>query len=137
MRVHKTYRYRLEPNSEQRQLFARFAGSCRFIYNRALAIRKTTYEQCKKSVSYAEQCKQLTAWKQAEQTLWLQDVHSQVLQQAIKDLDAAYQHFFVECRRGRHQAFPDLRKKAKKTAFAILRASNCLKVKYFSPRLAG
>ena len=45
MIIQKTFRYRLEPNAGQRQRFARFAGCCRFIFNRGLAARMDAYEQ--------------------------------------------------------------------------------------------
>ena len=47
----KTYRYRLEPNALQRQLFARFAGCCRFVFNQGLSARKTSYEAEGKTLS--------------------------------------------------------------------------------------
>lgn len=36
----KSYRYRLEPNGNQRRLLAQFAGARRWIFNQALAENK-------------------------------------------------------------------------------------------------
>lgn len=115
--VAKTFRYRLDPNALQRQLFARFAGCCRFIFNQGLAARKVSYETDAKTLSYADQCKLLPELKQAEETAWLGEVHSQVLQQALKDLDTAYQHFFRRVKAGELPGFPRFKKKGQKDAF--------------------
>jgi putative transposase len=113
----KTFRYRLEPNALQRQLFARFAGCCRFVFNQGLAARKASYETAGKTLSYADQCKVLPGLKKAEETAWLGEIHSQVLQQALKDLDSAYQHFFRRFKNGETPGFPRFKKKGQKDAF--------------------
>jgi putative transposase len=117
MIINKTFRYRLEPNASQRQLFSRFAGCCRFVFNQALAARKTSFEQEGKTLSYADQTKVLPGLKDAEETSWLGEVHSQVLQQALKDLDAAYQHFFRRVKIGDVPGFPRFKKKGQKDSF--------------------
>lgn len=117
MIVQKTFRYRLEPTSEERQLFARFAGCCRFVFNQALAARKASYEQDGKALSFADQCKTLTELKKAEGTVWLGEIHSQVLQQTLKDLDAAYQHFFRRVKKGETPGFPRFKKRGVKDSF--------------------
>ncbi|MEX1385147.1 helix-turn-helix domain-containing protein [Hydrogenibacillus schlegelii] len=37
MKIHRAYRYELDPNTEQRILLAKHAGAARFAYNRGLA----------------------------------------------------------------------------------------------------
>lgn len=117
MLIAKTFRYRLDPNALQRGLFARFAGCCRFVFNQGLTERKASYESEGKTLSYADQCKALPGMKQAEETTWLGEVHSQVLQQALKDLDAAYQNFFRRMKSGEVPGFPRFKKKGQKDAF--------------------
>lgn len=117
MKVAKTFRYRLEPNALQRQLFARFAGCCRFVFNHGLAARKASYEAEGKTLSYAELCAMLPEMKKTEETTWLGEVHSQILQQALKDLDAAYQHFFRRVKSGEAPGFPKFKKKGQKDSF--------------------
>ncbi len=117
MIIAKTFRYRLEPNALQRQLFARFAGCCRFVFNQGLAARKASYETEGETLSYADQCKVLPDLKKAKDTAWLGEIHSQVLQQALKDLDTAYQHFFRHVKAGEAPGFPKFKKKGQKDAF--------------------
>ncbi len=41
----------------------RFAGACRFVYNKALALHKARYEQGEKKHGYAGLCQLLTDWR--------------------------------------------------------------------------
>ena len=40
----QAFKFELQPNGEQARSMRRFAGSCRFVYNKALALQKTNYE---------------------------------------------------------------------------------------------
>jgi hypothetical protein len=40
----QAFKYELMPNGAQRRQMRRFAGCCRFVFNRALALQRTTYE---------------------------------------------------------------------------------------------
>ena len=117
MFITKTFRYRLEPTATQRQAFARFAGCCRFVFNYGLNERKNAYESEGKTVSYADQCKMLPRLKDHEATEWLGEVHSQVLQQSLKDLDRAYQHFFRRIGSGEAPGFPKFKRKGRHDSF--------------------
>ena len=90
----QAFKYELQPNGEQVRAIRRFAGSCRFVFNKALAMQKALYEGGGKKLSYAGLCKELTAWKVQPETLWLSETHSQVLQQSLKDLERAYKNYF-------------------------------------------
>jgi putative transposase len=94
-----------------RQLY-RIAGSCRFVYNKSLALQKERYERGEKKLTYAGLCKQLTLWRNNPELTWLRASPSQALQQALKDLERAYQNFFAKRadyprfkRRGARDAF--------------------------------
>ena len=41
----QAYKFELRPDGAQRRLMRRFAGSCRYVYNRALALQKARYER--------------------------------------------------------------------------------------------
>jgi len=47
------YQFELKPNGEQQRLMRRFAGSCRFVYNKALALQKERYGRGEKKLGYA------------------------------------------------------------------------------------
>lgn len=117
MLIVKMFRYRLEPNREQRVTFARFAGCCRFIFNHGLAARKAHYELHGRTPTYVDQCRELTQMKKVEETAWLAEVHSMVLQQSLKDLDFAYKCFFRRLKSGKVSGFPRFKKKGQKDSF--------------------
>ena len=83
-----------------------FAGSCRFVFNKALALQKERYARGEKKLGYAGLCKELTAWRSDQETLWLAESPVHPLQQALKDLERAYTNFFAK-----RAAFPQFRKK--------------------------
>lgn len=58
----------------------RFAGSCRSVYNKALALQKVRYEQKEKRLGYAGFCKELTGWRHDPDTGWLSEALAQPLQ---------------------------------------------------------
>lgn len=90
----------------------RFAGACRFVYNKALALQKTRYEQGEKKLGYAGLCKALTAWRNSAETPWLADAPVHPQQQALKDLERAYKNFFEK-----RAAFPTFKKKGQHASF--------------------
>ena len=95
MQIHKGYKYRLKPNRATRAKFVRFAGACRFVWNKILSINEHRYFAGVPRLSYAEACQLLAWWKQSEEYGWLRAVHSQVLQQCLKDLERAYTNLFA------------------------------------------
>ena len=40
----QAFKYELRPDGQQARQMARFAGSCRFVYNKALAMQKANHE---------------------------------------------------------------------------------------------
>lgn len=92
--MNKSFKYRIYPNNSQRKQLASFFGCCRFVYNRCLEIRKTTYDKENRDVGKYELMKIITAMKSAPETVWLKNCDSMALQETIKDLDKAYKGFF-------------------------------------------
>ena len=84
------------PNGETQRQLRRFAGSCRFVYNKALALQQANHAAGEKFIGYVAMAKHLTAWRNGEETLWLKDTPIHPLQQTLKALDKAYQNFFAK-----------------------------------------
>lgn len=114
MRVKYTYRFRLYPNKEQQILLAKHFGCSRFLYNHFLARRKEEYLTTGRSNNFVRDCKELTELKKEDEHIWLKEVNSQSLQQAIKHLDAAYGNFFEK-----RAKFPKFKNKHDKQSFRI------------------
>lgn len=91
MLVQRANVYRLEPTEEQVIALAQWAGACRFVYNAALEQRRDFWRRGK--FSFAQQCREVTDCRAAFD--WIAAVPVHALQQALRDLDAAYQRFFA------------------------------------------
>jgi putative transposase len=76
----------------------RFAGSRRFVFNKALALQKENYETGGTFIGYVAMAKQLTAWRNSAETPWLKDAPVHPLQHALKDLEKAYKKLLREPR---------------------------------------
>ena len=90
--IHKSYRYRLYPTSEQSVLLDKHIGACRFIYNLALDTKTMAYAGSKVNVTCFDLKKQLPSLK--KECAWLKEINSQSLQSSIIHLDTAYTKFF-------------------------------------------
>src|SRR5215469_10197165 len=113
--VRRTFRFRLEPTAGQQQAFRQFAGARRWVWNWALEQRRKHYKETGKSLSAKELSARLTALKDAPATVWLRTVDSQLLQQALADLDKAFANFFA--RRAHYPRFKS--KKVDRPRFRI------------------
>lgn len=108
----QSFKFELMPSGQQQRAMCRFAGVCRYVFNKALSVQIARYEQGEKHLSYAALCKKLTEWRACSDTPWLAQAHSQILQQSLKDLDRAYTNFFAA-----RAGFPNFRRKGQRDCF--------------------
>jgi putative transposase len=92
----QAYKFELSPTGAQAQQMRRFAGACRFVFNKALALQQENYRAGGTFIGYAAMCKRLTAWRGAAETPWLKDAPVHAQQQTLKDLERAYLNFFAK-----------------------------------------
>ena len=107
----KSYKYRIFPDDEQKNILANIFGQVRFVYNLGLETKITAYAGNKKNVNCFELNKQITELK--EELLWLKDSPAQALQMSMRNLDNAYHAFF------RGQGFPKFKNKHGKQSFQL------------------
>ncbi|MFB8829225.1 RNA-guided endonuclease InsQ/TnpB family protein [Azotobacter sp. CWF10] len=69
----QAFKYELMPTGEQQRQMRRFAGSCRFVFNQALALQQANREAGGKYIGYVAMAKQLTAWRNSAETSWLKE----------------------------------------------------------------
>jgi putative transposase len=113
MLLRKVYRFRMRPTKAQEAALYRMAGALRFVYNWALDRRKSYYAEHGKGISARELSSELTAIKGEPDTHWLKEADSQMLQQALKDVNRAFDAFFEKrsrfpryrCRKAGHFTF--------------------------------
>ncbi|GLR92370.1 transposase [Bradyrhizobium iriomotense] len=95
--IRRGFKYKLDPTAEQEVLFRQFAGACRAVYNTALYQRQNFWRQYAARtggrISYASQCRELTTLRASFN--WIAAVSQTCQQQALRDLDKAYQNFFA------------------------------------------
>jgi putative transposase len=103
MLLRKAHVYRLYPTADQTAVLGQWVGAVRFTYNIALEQRQDWYRPGRR-FNFATQCREVTALR--AEVDWLRRVPVHPLQQAIKDLDRAYQNWWS----GRAQA-PSPRKR--------------------------
>jgi putative transposase len=101
----QAFRFELIPNGEQRHQMRCFAGSCRFVFNKALAYQIEQYQSDPSTkFSYTTLANLLPDWK--KEFTWLAAAPSQTLQQSLKHLESAYKNFFAK-----RAEFPRFKKK--------------------------
>ena len=91
--MNKGIKFRIYPNKEQQSLINRILGCVRFVYNHGLAYRIEQYRAGGKA-NYTATNAMLTKMKRQEEYAFLKEADSIALQQALRDLDRAYQNFF-------------------------------------------
>jgi putative transposase len=94
MKQKKAYKYRFYPSEEQKRILAQTFGCCRYVYNWALRERTDAYYQHGERLYYEGTAQRLVTLKKQEGTIWLNDVSSVPLQQALRHLDKAFRNFF-------------------------------------------
>lgn len=96
----KAYKYRIYPDAEQMQFFAKCFGCVRFVYNRMLSDRIEHYNLTGKSLNN-------TPAQYKSEFTWLKEVDSLALANAQMNLNTAYRNFF----RDKSNGFPKFKSK--------------------------
>ncbi|MGZ3390109.1 MAG: RNA-guided endonuclease InsQ/TnpB family protein, partial [Isosphaeraceae bacterium] len=103
------YRIALDPNAKQETFFRKSAGTARFAYNWALAEWRRQYEEGGKPTE--SNLRRLLNQIKEEAYPWMLEVSKNVIQQAIKNVGAAFTNFFRRLEEYKHE--PDPRRKKK------------------------
>ena len=90
--MEKAYKFRIYPNKTQIQLLQKTFGCVRKVYNYFLDRRIKQYEADKSTLTYMKCSKELTSLK--EELTYLKEPDKCALQNALKNLDSAFQNFF-------------------------------------------
>lgn len=115
--ANKAYKFRIYPNAEQKILFAKTFGCCRFVYNHWLDRKIKQYKNDKTSVTYTTCAKEMAQLKKISEFSFLQEVDSVSLQQSLRHLDTAFQNFFRQPKNG----FPRFKsKKQSKNSYSTV-----------------
>ena len=112
MLVMRAYQHKFLFTARQDQQAAQFAGCARLIYNAGLEQRIIGYQIFKRGLTYNKQAAYLKEIRASKDYQFLKEAPFHVLQQALMDLDQAYQNYFA----GRAK-FPCFKKRGQNDSF--------------------
>ena len=118
MLINQAYKYELKPNNKQQTALLKHAGTARFVYNWGLARRITEYKETGKSSSAIDQHKQLNQLKKTDYP-WMYDVSKATPQEALRNLDKAFQNFFRNVKVSKKPGFPKFKKRGIHDSFSL------------------
>lgn len=122
MVINKAFKYRVYPDTKQKDLISCTFGCNRYIYNHFLNERENLYKDEKIGTNYVKQSKELTELKKS--LIWLRDVDSTSLQTTLRNLDTAYKNFFSK--RARYPKYKS--KRTAKKAYTSKSVNNTIRV---------
>lgn len=113
--VNKAYKFLIQPNDEQKIMFGKTFGCCRYVWNRMLSDAETSYKDTGKSTIRTP-----AAYKSEEECKWLSEVDSLALANVQLALNRAYDAFFKKI-----SDFPKYKKKHRaKESYTTNRVNN-------------
>jgi putative transposase len=105
----------LKPSGKIIAIFESWLLALCELYNASLQERRDAYRMAGVSISKSDQEKQLPEIKQENPRL--ARIHSQVIQEALRRVDLAFQHFFRRVREGQVPGFPRFRSRSRYDSF--------------------
>jgi putative transposase len=96
MLVQRAYKTELDLSDQQVTACKQHAGAARWAYNWGLRVKQEQYKATKKNPTAIELHRELNALKKT-QVPWMYGVSKCAPQEALWNLDAAFQHFFRRC----------------------------------------
>jgi len=119
----RSYELRLKPTRAQKEAFARILLDSQETYNACLQERKEAWKLQHKSVTYNDQCAELT---QLRKDVQFATIAVDIQREPLRRVDRAFKAFFRRCKSGDKPGFPRFRSRDRYTSFA-----------WHSPRLHG
>lgn len=123
------YKYRAYPDKKQQEFFSKNFGSCRFVYNHYLAMRKTSWTEDHVSMSYTDTAKDLTHNLKKEY-VWLKEADSSALQQSLRHLDNAYKNYFAK-----RAGYPKFKRKRSDQSYRTMNNNDSIRIEGDAIRL--
>lgn len=97
MKVIRGYKTELDTNNVQRTNLLKHCGAARFAFNWGLAEKQKAFEAKEKTPNAIELHRKLNALKKSDFP-WMYEVSKCSPQEALRNLDRAYQNFFNKCK---------------------------------------
>jgi putative transposase len=113
MIIHQAYRYELAPDEVQRHALHCHAGAARWAWNWGLAVRNKAWRRRGETLDAVALHRLLNRLKRTPRFAWLYQVSKCAPQEALRDLDRAYQAFWRGRRANRRVGFPRYKKRGR------------------------
>ena len=113
--MNKSFKYRIYPTLQQKEMFGKTFGCCRFVYNYLLDWRTREYTTNGTKINYNHTSSKLTELKKNPEYIWLSEVSSVALQQVLRNQDKAYMSFFKK-----KTKYPTFKRKNNKQSFQLM-----------------
>ena len=110
------YKYRIYPNSKQKEIFAKTFGCVRFVYNKMLDDKIKHYKNTQQTLN-------VTPAKYKDEFPWLKEVDSLALCNAQLNLQSAYNNFFRT-----KKGFPKFKSKRNKQSYITNNQGNNIRI---------
>lgn len=131
--IYRSYKTELDPTKEQRELLGRHCGARRFAYNWGLERKIEEYKATCRTPSAIDLHRELNRRKKQDLG-WLYEVSKCAPQEALRDLDSAFENFFRSLRSGdRRMRYPRFQRR--KRGLGSFRLTNRIVVLERSIRL--
>ncbi len=126
MTIIRGYKTELRLNNKQRTACLKACGVARFAYNWGLRIKIDEYRETGRSPNAIELHRRLNELKKTEFP-WMYEVSKCAPQEALRDLDRAFQHFFRRVKNGKKPGFPKF--KSRRKGIGSFRLTGSIRVK--------
>ncbi|MHA2067208.1 MAG: RNA-guided endonuclease InsQ/TnpB family protein, partial [Candidatus Thorarchaeota archaeon] len=121
MLVHKAHRYELDPNNSQRSSLLQHAGVARFAYNWGLEHRIKAYKANQREERFTNAMKQHKLLNSLKRTQfpWMYECSKCAPQEALRDLERAFNNFYRGLKSGLKVGFPRFKRKDVRDSFRL------------------
>jgi putative transposase len=117
--MHQAFRFELDPNRAQRVPLAKSVGASRYVYNWGLAESQRIYAATGQRPGLTRLRRQLVLLKKSK-CPWLYEVSAHIGQQALVDLERAFDRFFRSLRcEGPKSGFPRFKRKGERDSARV------------------
>jgi putative transposase len=121
--VRQAFKFELDPNESQRVLLARSVGASRYVYNWGLAESQFAHELTGRRLKLSDLKSRLVTLKKTT-CPWLYEVSAHIGQQALVDLDTAFERFFKGVKHeGPRSGFPRFKRRGEHDSARLYRVA--------------
>jgi putative transposase len=113
----RTFRYSMRPTRRQAALLEDVLSTSADLYNAALQERRDAWRMAGKSISYFDQCHELTKLRAEDETV--RSIPVEIAREPLRRVHRAFQAFFRRCKAGDKPGYPRFRSKDRYNSFAL------------------